>query len=247
MQSGHALGAPPPLASLIEAGAAALFLDFDGTLVELADRPDAIAPLPDMTERLALLSPRLGGRLAIVSGRAIADIEGHIGQLPIAAAGSHGSDVRGPGGIALGEGAISLPRVIEDALRRFAAREGLDYEHKPHGGALHYRARPELGEKAHGFAEELAAAHGWSVQGGKCVAELVAKGRGKGGAVELLMDSPPFTGARPIFIGDDLTDEAGFRACQQMGGLGVLVGERTQTCAHHRLPNVTAVHTWLEL
>lgn len=255
MQSPNAQSAPPPLASFNARNNAALFLDFDGTLVELAEKPDAIAPLPDLAVRLLSLSKRLGGRLAIVSGRAIEDIERHTGPLLIPVAGSHGSDVRGPGGQMLGGGAVSMPRAIEDELRRFAETHGLDYEHKPHGGALHYRTRPELGEQAHAFAESLASKHGWSVQSGKCVAELIAKGRGKGGAVQLLMDAAPFTGARPVFIGDDLTDEAGFRAAAQLGGFGVIVGDivgdiagdRPKTCAQYRLSGVAAVHTWLEL
>lgn len=242
-----ALGSPPPLPALREAGDVALFLDFDGTLVELASGPDAIAPLEGMDERLARLSDRLGGRCAIVSGRAISDIERHIGTLPIASAGSHGSDIRLANGEAIGEGAASLPKVIEDSLRAFAAREGLDYEHKPHGGALHYRGAPASGPKAHAFADELAAEHGWAVQSGKCVAELVAKGANKGGAVLALMQTAPFAGARPIFLGDDLTDEAGFDACNGLGGAGVLVGSKRDTSAHYQLPDVKSVHQWLEL
>lgn len=247
MKSGLVLGAPPPLASLLEKSDAALFLDFDGTLVELAGGPDLIEPRSDLAQRLRDLSLRLDGRLAIVSGRAIDDIERHIGALAIAVAGSHGSDIRGADGQALGTGPIGLPPAIEDQLRDFAAQERLDYEHKPHGGALHYRSNPDHGPKALAFAQQLAAAHDWAVQSGKCVVELVAKGANKGGAVIALMNTAPFAASRPFFLGDDLTDEAGFRACQSMGGAGVLIGDRLDTCAQYRLPNVSAVHSWLEL
>lgn len=249
MPSATAPGAPPPLVSLIEAGKVALFLDFDGTLVELAPGPDAIRPLPDLGARLAALAARLGGACAIVSGRAIGDIEKHIGPLPIAAAGSHGSDIRAADGSALGSdaGPTGLPPEIEAQLRGYAAREDLDYEHKPHGGALHYRRNPEHGPRAHAFAQALAAEHGWAAQGGKFVVELVAKDANKGSAVAAFMARAPFAGARPLFLGDDLTDEAGFRACQEAGGAGIIVGERPETCADHALADVAAVHHWLEL
>lgn len=251
MQSSLVLGSPPPLSDLIDAGNAALFLDFDGTLVALASGPDAIHPLADLSDRLAALAQRLDGRLALVSGRGIADIEGHIGALNVAIAGSHGSDIRRADGAQLGRGPTPLPTEIEQGLRQFAGEVGADYEHKPHGGALHYRSNRELGPKVHAFAQALAADHGWAVQTGKCVAELVAKDANKGGAVTLLMDTPIFAGSRPIFIGDDVTDEAGFRACRGLGGDGILVGgsaeTRENTDANHHLTNVAAVHAWLEL
>ena len=240
------LAEPPPLASLLARGPVALFLDFDGTLVELAPGPDAIEPLPDLNDRLARLAHQLEGRCAVVSGRAIADIEKHLGQLPIAAAGSHGSDIRSADGKALGAGPQGLPEAIETRLRAFAADHELDYEHKPHGGALHYRRNPDHGAQAHAFAEMLADEHGWAAQGGKFVVELVASGANKGGAVDAFMAVAPFAGAYPLFIGDDLTDEAGFAACERMGGAGVLVGNRSETGAGFALADVAAVHQWLE-
>lgn len=241
------LGAPPPLASMLESGRVALFLDFDGTLVELAPGPDEIAPLPDLGQRITTLANRLGEACAIISGRAITDIESHIGPLGVAAAGSHGADIRAKDGNPLGAGAQGLPQAIEAKLRSFATDQDLDYEHKPHGGALHYRRNPDHGPRAQAFAEGLAAEHGWAVQSGKCVVELVAPDTGKGSAVGTFMRVAPFKGARPIFIGDDLTDEAGFEACKQQGGAGVLVGEPRDTCADYRFENVAAVHQWLEL
>lgn len=247
MHSALAPGAPPPLATLFEGQSTAIFLDFDGTLVDLAQGPDAIAPLPDLAQRLTRLSQRLDGRCAIVSGRAIADIERHTGPLGIAMAGSHGSDIRSAAGKALGAGPRTLPEAIEAALRAFAEAEDLDYEHKPHGGALHYRRNPAKGPGAHKFAQSLADEHGWAAQSGKCVVELVASNANKGGAVATLMDNSPFNGAVPLFIGDDLTDEAGFLACRDRGGAGILVGNRNDTHAQFRLETVSSVHHWLEL
>ena len=136
---------------------------------------------------------------------------------------------------------------IERELRAYAAEYGLDYEEKPHGGALHYRSAPEKGEAAHAFGEALAARHGWVAQGGKCVVELVAGKADKGTAVAALMDSAPFKGSRPIFLGDDLTDEKGFAVCNDLGGSSILVGTREPTIAQHQLPDVTSVHRWLGL
>lgn len=240
-------GPPPSLETLIGQGPVALFLDFDGTLVELAPGPDAIDPPDRLGQRLAALADRLEGRCALVSGRSIADIEKHIGPLRVAGAGSHGSDMRLGNGKAIGEGAQSLPSEIEKRLRSFAAENALDYEAKPHGGALHYRSNPAAGPDAHAFAESLAQRHGWTAQGGKCVVEIVSPDASKGAAVRAFMQEAPFAGARPFFVGDDLTDEAGFAACEDLGGAGIIVGEREGTCAQYRLEDVKSVHEWLDL
>lgn len=231
----------------MEGGEISLFLDFDGTLVDLAPSPDAIEAAAGLGDRLAMLAERLGGRCAIVSGRAISDIEKHIGSLRIAAAGSHGADIRLANGEALGQVPGGLPDVIERELREFAAEHELDYEAKPHGGALHYRSNPVRGDDAIRFAESLALSHGWAAQHGKCVIELVAKDANKGNAVFALMRAEPFVGSRPIFIGDDLTDEKGFVACGEIGGAGILVGQREGSAARYQLPDVASVHRWLGL
>lgn len=245
MDSDRTLPAPPPLEELRAAGPVALFLDFDGTLVELAPGPDEIKPVAGLAGKLARLDAQLGGRCAVVSGRGIADIEKHIGPLKVAAAGSHGSDIRAAGGTVLGDTPTALPLEIEQPLRAYAAEHGIDYEEKPHGGALHYRSAPEKGGAAHAFAEDLAARHGWIAQSGKCVVELVAGVADKGTAVEVLMREAPFAGSRAVFIGDDLTDEKGFAVANAIGGDSVLVGTRSETKANFALPDVASVHRWL--
>lgn len=242
------LPTPPSLDSLLADGRIALFLDFDGTLVEIAANPEAISPAAGLADGLRTLSQRLAGACAIVSGRALDDIARHLGgALPIAAAGSHGADLRDANGAALGKEPLGLPPAIEMAMREFAEQNGLGFERKPHGAALHYREQPEAGEMVREFAETLAIRYGWRVQSGKCVVELVEGQADKGSAVRALMETGAFAGARPIFIGDDLTDEAGFRACLQMGGMGVLVGKREPSAAQHGLRDVAAVHHWLGL
>ena len=93
----------------------------------------------------------------------------------------------------------------------------------------------------------IAAREGLAVKTGKCVVELVHEGADKGGAVRAFMEQPPFAGARPVFIGDDVTDEDGFAGCTQAGGFGVLVGDERETAAEFRLADVDAVYDWLEL
>lgn len=247
MDPASLLPAPPGLETLLEEGGLSLFLDFDGTLVGLAPRPEAIRPAARLGERIAGLADRLDGCLALVSGRALSDIERHIGPLGVASAGSHGTDIRARDGRVIGVSPRSLPAALQRELRGFAERNGLDYEDKPHGGALHYRRRPEQEGAARRFASALAETHGWALQEGKFVIELVAPGASKGGAVRALMAEPPFAETRPVFIGDDLTDEAGFAACEDHGGFGILVGDRVPTAARFRLPDVDSVHRWLAL
>jgi trehalose 6-phosphate phosphatase len=238
--------APPSLASLLLDCRVALFLDFDGTLVDIAASPDAVTLPQRMSARLERLSRHLGDALALVTGRSIENVLGFLGPLAVHLAGSHGGDVRTPDGTVLRKGE-PVPLPVAEALRRFAAANSLLYEAKAHGAALHYRARPELESLACNFASELAASHGLTTKAGKCVIELVWPGSDKGGAVELLAARAPFAGAMPVFIGDDVTDEDGFVACARLGGFGIAVGERTSAAASYHLATVKDVHTWLEL
>jgi trehalose 6-phosphate phosphatase len=241
------LQAPPGLDKLSETGPLALFLDFDGTLVEIAELPSAIIVPDDLADRLARLSNRLDGRLALISGRAIADLERHLGSLQVARAGSHGIARMLADGAPFGEEPDALPAAAGRSLRAFAAAHGLTLEEKPHGAALHYRAARHLEEAGIDFADRLANLHGLSVKRGNCVIELVRPGADKGGAVRAFMGLEPFAGSRPVFIGDDITDEDGFSAAAELGGFGVLVGDRRPTAAGYSLADTAAVHDWLGL
>lgn len=242
-----ALPPAPSIASLGQQGPLALFLDFDGTLVDLAPTPDSIDVPPGMMERLHALSQQLEGRLALVSGRAIVDLEKHLGPITVAVAGSHGSDCRAADGSSIGEVPGGLPQDLLAEVAEFAAARGFDLEDKPHGAALHYRANPSLEGEGHAFAEELAARHGLDVKRGKCVIELVGRGANKGAALRSFMDQQPFRDGVPVFVGDDITDEDGMLAATQTGGFGILVGDREPTCAKYGLASPAAVHHWLGL
>ena len=240
------LSAPPSLTSLLAQGRAALFCDFDGTLVEIADGPDAVTVPDRLAPALEQLDRRLGGALALVTGRSIDAMHGLLGPVAVHLAGSHGGDIRAPDGVALRKG-TPLPAPVAAALGSFAAAHGLLHEPKAHGGALHYRARPEREAEARAFAAGLAAQHGLSTKAGKCVVELVWPGADKGGAVDLLAARAPFAGSVPVFIGDDVTDEDGFAAATRLGGFGIAVGERASAAARYHLASVKDVHSWLEL
>lgn len=245
--SAAALPPPPSLQSLVAEGPLALFLDFDGTLVDLADRPGDIAVPHDMAERLAALSQRLEGRLALVSGRSIENLEYHCGPLAIDSAGSHGAERRRADGNLLGPAPEALPDELLAGIARFAQAHGIEYEPKPHGAALHSRGVPELEEHCALFMRDIAESHGLVVKHGKRVAELVRPGADKGHAVRVFAADAPFAGSRPVFVGDDVTDEDGFVACAELGGFGVAVGARPSAAARYGLADPAAVQHWLGL
>lgn len=237
-----ALLAPPP-AHL--ADGASLFLDFDGTLVEIAPRPDAVAVDDRLRTLIANVSKRFDGRVAIVSGRGAAEIDALFGGLECPIVGSHGAELRG---VAQAE-MPQRPAALDNIAARFHALAeaipGLVVEIKPLGVGLHYRGVPAAEAEAGALAEELAATTGLTLQRGKMVFELRAPGD-KGRAIAALMGAMPFAGSRPVFLGDDLTDEPGFATVARLGGAGVLVGQMRDTQAVYRLPDVTSALRWLE-
>lgn len=234
--------APPP--SLLDG--AALFLDFDGTLVELAETPGAIRVPGGLAPLLARLAERLGGRLAIVSGRSIADLESHLDCAGLAVSGSHGLELRLRGGAAL---PLARPPGLDEAqaeVARLAAADArLLVEEKPASVALHFRAAPERERELCDRAADIAGRTGLAVQLGKMVAELRPPGADKGDALKSLMREPDFAGARPLFVGDDFTDEHGFEAAAALGGAGILVGAERESAARYRLAGVAEVAEWL--
>lgn len=223
----------------------ALFLDFDGTLVELAPTPDSVQVDPALAQLLDRLQARLSGRLAVVSGRGAAEVAGLLGSPALMVSGSHGLERRTPDGRITAPAGPELAAVLA-RLEAFASRHpGVLVEPKPFGAGLHYRRAPEAADAANALARELADAHGLVLQPGKMVAELRVGGADKGSAIAALMEEPDWKGARPVFLGDDVTDEAGFHAVATLGGAGVLVGPERDTAARWRLPDVAAVHAWL--
>lgn len=223
-----------------------LFLDFDGTLVQLAERPEAIEVGPGLAPLLERVRDRLEGRLVLISGRTIADLDRHLGTARLAVSGSHGMERRLPDGLheeMLSPADVSAIEAAIDAER--AAFPEILVESKRFGVALHYRQCPEAEADILALAERLAGRFDLATKRGKMVVEMMPKGFDKGSAVEAIMTMDEFAGTVPVFIGDDITDEDGFRVVEAMGGVGILVGEREDTEASRRLPDVEAVHDWL--
>jgi trehalose 6-phosphate phosphatase len=236
---------PPPPASLLRN--ASLFLDFDGTLVTLAARPDAVAVEHRLHMLLARLGRRLDGRLAIVSGRAAGNISTLLDRPALIIAGSHGAEILRPGGAIVAPQARPLDAVAQALLHGLSARHPrVLIERKPLGLALHYRQVPEAEAECRRVAEQIGARAGLTPQPGKKVIELRIAGTDKGTALTALMREEPMRGGSPVFIGDDETDEAGFRAAAALGGAGVLVGDTRATAAVFRLTDVDGTLAWLE-
>ncbi|WP_260926845.1 trehalose-phosphatase [Novosphingobium sp. 9] len=234
---------PPPLTVSSET---ALFLDFDGTLVEIADHPDLVRVPEDLGARIEALSRRLEGRLAIITGRSIQALEALLGPLDVAIAGSHGGEFRETGTSAVVPLAEPLPARAVEGLRAFSeANGGLIVEAKPFGVAVHTRTHPHLLDQLIELTESLAAELGIKTKRGKQVVELVMPGSDKGSAVDKFMSLPLFAGTKPLFLGDDVTDEDAFKVMERHGGAGVLIGPPRATAAHWRLNSVAAVHDWL--
>ncbi|MFT3717462.1 trehalose-phosphatase [Pseudorhodoferax sp.] len=235
-----------PLAPLLDADRSALFLDFDGTLVELAPEPDAIVIPDTLVPLLAALRTRLGGALAVVSGRAVGAIDTFLHPLDLPVAGVHGSERRAADG-----SLVLLPAPSLDAVERAAAdllrrHPALALEPKRGALALHYRQAPQL-EALCGEVMQaaVAASPGVSLLHGKMVFEAKSALADKGMAIGAFLGEPPFAGRTPVFLGDDTTDEPGFAAAQQHGGTGIKVGPGT-TQARHRIAHPAAVRAALQ-
>jgi trehalose 6-phosphate phosphatase len=223
-----------------------LFLDFDGTLVEIVERPDAVtvdAALTILMEKLAL---GLQGRLAIVSGRPRAEIDALFRARGFAVSGSHGLELRwADGRVVAPSTPVGLKEIVAEMRGLAASHPGTLVEEKPFGVALHYRGAPDAENDCRLLAERLAASSGLALQAGKMVFELRVPGADKGVALERFMREPPMRGTRPIFIGDDLTDEHAFAAAAAFGGDGILVGPARNTAARYHLADVEETRAWL--
>ncbi len=238
-----ALVPPPPLAELVAQHPIALFLDFDGTLVDIAETPNGIYVPVDLARRLETMRDRLGGRLALVTGRSLADIANHLGKIDVMTVGSHGAEFGEAGGQS-----VALSESTQAALTTFSAQwPSLLVETKPHGMAIHYRREPDAAQAVLSLMDDIAEREGLSVKRGKMVVEIGPAGTDKGQAVARLMRLTPYAGAVPLFIGDDITDEDGFAAVAATGGHGILVGANRPTAAHYRLSSTQQVHQWLTL
>jgi trehalose 6-phosphate phosphatase len=236
-----------PVPKPLRLAGVALFLDLDGTLAPIAARPQDVRPDPRRTSLLERLNQALEGRLAVVSGRTLADVDRILEGRVRAVAAVHGLVQRAPDGAVSARAPHPALADAAEQLRAFAARDsGLIVEDKGLSVALHYRLARAHAAEARLCAETLAAETGLFLQHGDMVEELRTPGPTKGDSVASFLKVAPFAGARPVFVGDDATDEHGFAAVQALGGMGVLVGPPRPTAARFRILGVEEALAWLE-
>lgn len=225
-----------------------LFLDIDGTLLEIADTPSAVVVDPSLTVLIAATARCLNGALALVSGRGLETIDALFAPLVLPAAGQHGAERRSASGV------LATDRSAFDAnldparaiLRAFvASHPGTLFEDKGRTVAVHFRLAPEHENEARRAVAAAAAplGLGYEIQAGNRVVEIKPKAFTKATAAEAFMEEPPFAGRIPVFVGDDLTDEPGLRFAENAGGVSIAVGDRLS--GQWRLENPHEVRRWL--
>ena len=227
----------------------ALFLDFDGCIVDIASTPEAV-DVPDwLPSLLVALREALGGAVAIVTGRPIEQIDGFLGTAVPAVAGLHGLERRtANGGIVRPPLPRSDLREVRALLEAFAAeRPGVLVEDKKYTLALHYRLAPSLRDECREVVNAAlkGALRGWQVIEGKFVFEIRPREHDKGTAIEAFMGEAPFLGRTPVFCGDDVTDEDGFEVVNARGGESIRVGKGSATRATVQVDTVGELLDWL--
>jgi trehalose 6-phosphate phosphatase len=218
---------PLSLLATLELRSIALLLDIDGTLLDIAPRPQDVRVPDDLPDILSRLAHGLDGALAFVSGRTLSDIDHLFAPRRFAAIGGHGAEMR-----IAPDGPVQHSHVkpIDDALRRIllelhARDAGVIVENKTYSVAVHYRLAPQRGEEiAAAVARACAGRDDLEILPGKAVIEIKLRGFDKGTALRRLMNRRPFRGRRPIFIGDDVTDDAAFAVLPELSGIGLSVG-----------------------
>jgi trehalose 6-phosphate phosphatase len=224
-----------------------LFLDFDGTLVEIAPAPDLVQVPAELPHLLGRLADRLGGAVAVVSGRPLDELVRLLAPFTGTIAGQHGLELRrGDGNVTRACVQPEL-RLARSVLAEFASRhDGVELEDKGGILALHYRRAPPLGTLCRALVQQAADASNGTLGAvaGKMVIELVPRSGGKGQAIRGLLADVPFHGRVPVFVGDDTSDEDGFAAVDRLDGVSIHVGGGT-TIARHNLASVHDVLSWL--
>jgi trehalose 6-phosphate phosphatase len=235
--------APPPF----DARRHALFLDLDGTLVEIEEHPDDVVAGDALRALLRRVCDAAGGAVALITGRTIADADRILGGAIPNIAGVHGLEHRINSKLNRDHAAaLELNAALED-VRDLVSAGMLNarIEEKGASVALHYRHAPEIEQDVRACAAQIAARHRLRTLPGKMVIEIVAGAHTKGDALETFLRTAPFEGRVPVAVGDDVTDEDAFAAAARAGGFAIRVGESRTSSAAYRLPTPAAVHDWL--
>jgi trehalose 6-phosphate phosphatase len=239
-------GAPPR----VPLDRTALFLDVDGTMVDIAPTPEEVIVPPDLVPLLNKLHHALNGALAIVSGRTIAVLDRLLSPTGLPTVGVHGGEFRTSADGKIIEINPPLPKPLQD--RAWALIDGLKVqwpglrgEDKGAAFAFHYRLAPEAAPALHAALMALQLGPEWEILAGSAIYEIRSRGQSKGDAVRRLMQLPAFAGRKPLFVGDDRTDLDGIKAAVELGGGGITVGGLRAEGASWALANPAAVRAWL--
>ncbi|MET0534347.1 MAG: trehalose-phosphatase [Steroidobacter sp.] len=240
---------PPDSAASNEPGWA-LFLDVDGTLLELAETPQGVHVPASLKQLIDEVRWRLDGALALVSGRSLASLDQLFSPLKLIASGVHGCERRAADGNVMRPevDAASIARIRNELADFVRSHEGLLLEDKHYAVALHYRRAPHLEAEVYKIMEQMRVYLGptFALQAGKSVVELRPGEWTKGTSIASFMSEAPFVGRIPVFIGDDVTDEDAFVVVNEMKGISIKVGPAEATLARHRLGGVSEVLRWLQ-
>lgn len=227
----------------------AIFTDFDGTLVELAETPDSVAVPSTLAHNLEQTALEFNSAFAVLTGREIAEIDRFLSPLVLPVAGAHGTQRRRADGVLedIDPASLAGAEAIAAALSSLIEAEpALILETKQGAVAVHYRQAPELEEAVREVMQDIVDRHEhFLLVPGKMVFEARPRGASKGDALRAFMQEEPFIGRTPIFIGDDVTDEDGFIAAQALGGVGIKLGEG-DTAARMRIADVGSVRALLQ-
>ncbi len=233
----------------VPAGDWALFLDIDGTILDIAATPDAVNVPPDLPRYLVDVSAALDGAVALVSGRPVGWIDQIFAPLRLPTAGQHGAELR-----LIGNGpvrTVSVPAQLDPVRRRIAKEvagwEGVVLETKSFGIGVHFRLAPQRAAAVRELLESVVAdaPDRFEILPGKMLFEIKTRGPHKGRVVAAFMAVAPFAGRTPVFVGDDRTDEDGFREALARGGCAVQVGPGVSTVASCAVPDPQSLRDWL--
>ncbi|PIJ46170.1 trehalose-phosphatase [Tatumella sp. OPLPL6] len=225
----------------------AFFFDIDGTLASLQATPEAVSIPVSVITDLKQLTQQLGGAVAFVSGRPLSQIDALTQPLRGAAAGIHGAEIRAFNGelTTTDTDAQQLGEIEQQLSREIASLPGVRLEKKGIAFALHYRQVPSAQQVLQRLADDIVKRYpDFKVQAGKCVWEIKPRACDKGKAIDFLMQTPPFKGRIPVFLGDDVTDEAGFQSVNRQQGISIKIGSG-ESEATQRINDVTALYQWL--
>lgn len=228
----------------------ALFLDVDGTLLEIAETPQGVHVPASLKQMLDEVRRRLDGALALVSGRSLASLDQLFSPLRFTASGVHGCERRSSHGNVMRPeiDAAALARVRHELGEFVRCHEGLLLEDKHYALAVHFRRAPEMQDEVYRVMNDvlLHLRPTFALQAGKSVLELRPGTWTKGTSITAFMQEAPFKGRTPVFVGDDVTDEDAFVVVNEMQGVSIRVGKPVASAARHRLGGVSEVLRWLQ-